>query len=309
MRAAEPFARYDAALTPLLCMQRSVVTCTLLPLRLLLTVACFATALILGQLAMIGHSDSAARFPAWRHLLFVHPVAWLARAALFGMGFHRIRVRGQCRAKVVVSNHVSYIDAIYLFATLLPSGLTDENTFNDPFTGPMQRALRWICVSKDDRDARRQALDAMHDAIGDPAIHTFVVFPEGRCSNGKQLLAFHRGVFTCVSACGAAVQPVALRYKCGGGCDCSNTGRPADIPWLIVRGMMAWSHEMDVIWLPVMAPDEERQETPEAFAERVRYAMAAALDVPMLPRRVVGSQAAHVHVRGAGEAWPESQRV
>ena len=167
-------------------------------------------------------------------------------------------------------------------AALLPRvcGLSGD-LYDDPILGPIQQALRWVPVS------RGGALAGMRDAIRDTAIRRFLVFPEGKCSNGGQILAFHKGVFACACECGAAVQPVVLRYVCGGGFDCSNTGRPEMIPWLMVRGMLSWSHEMEVYWCPVMTPDTEHHESPELFAERVRRAMAEALNVPMLPQSSV----------------------
>ena len=68
------------------------------------------------------------------------PLRFLARAMLFCLGFHWIKVKGRVSSSgdapiLVVAPHSSFVDALAMSAICLPSGVSRKENDNIPLVG------------------------------------------------------------------------------------------------------------------------------------------------------------------------------
>eukprot|EP00929_Paragymnodinium_shiwhaense_P027824 TRINITY_DN16246_c0_g1_i1.p1 TRINITY_DN16246_c0_g1~~TRINITY_DN16246_c0_g1_i1.p1 ORF type:complete len:653 (+),score=133.99 TRINITY_DN16246_c0_g1_i1:171-2129(+) len=121
---------------------------------------------------------------------------------------------------VIVSNHVSYLDALVLPHVLrLPRMVAKSEVAEWPIFGKLCMDLDTIFVDRTDPCSRERTLQAIEDHVrnwrrGDRPL---LLWPEGTTSNGRGLLDFRKGAFST----GAPVRPVLVKYT--GSWDPSNT--------------------------------------------------------------------------------------
>ena len=134
-----------------------VCACLLLVLpRVALCLALAAVALPLSILLMVVATplpDHVVDRPAVRWLL-VLPIRWCCRLALLGAGYWSIKHDGDpvARAPLVVSNHSSVGDVLYLVWRLAPSFVAKKEAKRIPYIGQV-RAMRITCptISQSDK--------------------------------------------------------------------------------------------------------------------------------------------------------------
>ena len=111
---------------------------------------------------------------------------------------------------VIVSNHASYLDSIFLLAALLPGVrfVAKREAFSLPLMGAFLRAGGHLAVER--READRSAADAgdLVRALGQG--QTLVVFAEGTFTRARGLRPFRLGGFQAAAQAGCAVVPVAI---------------------------------------------------------------------------------------------------
>ncbi len=158
---------------------------------------------LLIVLLRFGALDTAARQARVRW--------WSARMLrLLGM---ELRVAGsfQPGAKLLVANHVSWIDILAVHAVCPEARFVAKADVRRwPLVGRLVAAGGTLYI---ERESRRDALRVVHQMAaalqhGD----TVAAFPEGTTGDGATLLPFHANVLQAAIATGAAVQPLALRY-------------------------------------------------------------------------------------------------
>ena len=244
--------------------------------RIAFCLACAAVALPISILFMALATpmpDRIVQVPAVRWLL-VLPIRVCCRLGLLAAGFYWIHTDGQpiARAPIVVSNHTSVADVLYIVWALAPAFVAKTEARRIPYIGQAARALGCIFVERKDRESRAKARAAIEArASGKHAGPPLVVFPEGTCTNGLALIAFERGAFLP----GAAVSPLAIAVPKG---QC----KPDELFSIeTVTAMLKVSNTMHVTFLPRYAPNEEEQLHADVFAEGVRVAIARCLDVPL----------------------------
>jgi len=117
-------------------------------------------------------------------------------------------------AKLLIFNHISFIDSLYLFCRGFPSGVTSYNNLNLPIVGSIVKKMEPILVPTND-EQRKQVPDAktqITNRLTHPSIDTFkrplVIFPEGVTKNGKYLFKFQQGAFMN----DVTYQPILLKY-------------------------------------------------------------------------------------------------
>ncbi|XP_073390454.1 lysophospholipid acyltransferase LPEAT2 isoform X2 [Physcomitrium patens] len=255
-------------------------TVLLLPV-MVVRVVVFVTSLLLGylftKLALLRAKNVlTSPFPQWRRSLML-PVRLCARVNLFACGFHWIHLKGspapRHEAPILVSNHVTFVDPLFLFFKHLPVIVTAYENLNLPVAGAIIKAMQAIAVDRISRESRQSASDAIkRKAMCNDWSHV-MIFPEATTTNGKLLISFKAGAFTP----GFPVQPILIRYPHVHMDPCWVAEGPV-IYWLLFRLMTQFHNFMSVEYLPVIHPTLEETKNPNLFAERVRLTMARAMN-------------------------------
>ncbi|MDQ2694905.1 MAG: AMP-binding protein [Pseudomonadota bacterium] len=180
------------------------------------------------------HHGGEALYAAWFWTLFAiaAPIAWTLAAVLPGWRRRWQAVQAVCRLFlrltglplrvqglenlppgpcVVVANHASYLDSLFLAATL-PSRfayVAKRELVNNPPARIFLKRLGTLFVERFDlhrstRDAQR-VIQALRGGC------SLVFFPEGTFSRMPGLLPFRMGAFLAAAQAGAPVVPVTLR--------------------------------------------------------------------------------------------------
>ena len=178
-------------------------------------------------------------------------------------------------AKMLVANHVSWLDVMVLHA-LCPQArfVAKSEVRHWPVIGRLVAGAQTFFVERQRPHQTRQAVAAITAALRTGA--TVVVFPEGTTSNGHSVLPFRPSLLQAALAGGTVVRPVALRYA-------DARQRPSrDVPYVdndtllgsLWRTARAEQLVVEVRVLPALAaPDADRR----VFALALRNAVQAAL--------------------------------
>lgn len=209
----------------------------------------FVVSLLLGylftKLALFRAKNVLTRpFPQWRRWLML-PVRLCARVNLFACGFHYIHIKGRPapreEAPILVSNHVTFADPLFLFFRHLPVIVTAYENLNLPIAGAITKAMQAIAVDRLSRESRHHASGAIkRKAMCNDWSHV-MIFPEATTTNGKLLVSFKAGAFTP----GYPVQPILFRYPHVHMDPCWVAEGPA-IHWLLFRLMTQFHNFMSV---------------------------------------------------------------
>lgn len=131
----------------------------------------------------------------------------------------RIMVSGNpirnLRGVLVVSSHVSWLDAFAIGAVLPGSFVARADMFTGPATGIVARILKIIPI---ERTSLRR-LPAVVETVARRlrAGHTVVAFPEGTTWCGLAYGSFYPAMFQAAIDAGRPVQPLRLSYRCADG--------------------------------------------------------------------------------------------
>ncbi len=140
-------------------------------------------------------------------------IAWWSAKTLRLMGL-RLQAQGSFRpgAKLVVANHVSWIDIMVIHA-LCPQArfVSKADVQRWPLLNRLVAAGDTLYI---EREKRRDALRVVHQmAQALQAGDTVAVFPEGTTGDGRSLLPFHANLLQAAISTATPVQPVALRFS------------------------------------------------------------------------------------------------
>jgi 1-acyl-sn-glycerol-3-phosphate acyltransferase len=118
---------------------------------------------------------------------------------------------GDARNTVVISNHVSHLDAPVLFEALGTDlrAVVKKEIFSWPFLGPVLRRAGFVAVNRRDRIQSGQALSRAAESLR--AGSCFLVFPEGTRSRTGELGAFKKGGFVIGIEAGSRILPVVVQ--------------------------------------------------------------------------------------------------
>ncbi|GER31276.1 calcineurin B subunit-related [Striga asiatica] len=271
----DPFRNHTPNIEGLYEWLKIVICLPIAVVRLLL----FGLALSVGYLATLaalhGWKDRQSPMPKWRcRLMWVTRIC--ARAILFSFGYHWIKRRGKPAPReispIVVSNHVSYIDPIFFFFELFPTIVSAESHDSMPFVGTIIRAMQVIYVDRFSRSSRKHAVSEIKRKASSNHFPRVLLFPEGTTSNGRVLISFQLGAFIP----GYPVQPVIVRYPY---VHFDQSWGNIALAKLMFRMFLQFHNFMEVEYLPVVYPHENRKENASHFAQRTAHVMASALNV------------------------------
>lgn len=255
-------------------------------LRLLLLALVVLAVVLVSNVAMLGfqreHPRSGAKcvLPAWRRWLAA-PVPLLARVGLFVAGYYWIPVtaprgfdrRHRSLPRIIVSNHISFVDGLFLLSYLAPSIAMKAEVADIPLIGKVVQTTQPILIDRATPAGRKLAMQEIAAHIAAPDLPPLLIFPEGTTSNQDYLTKFKVGSFTSGMPC----QPVVLRYPF----------RHFDVSWtpgvsglyLVLRMLCQVYNRLEVQFLEPYVPSPQEVAQPELYAENVRQVMARALGV------------------------------
>ncbi|GAB9471833.1 Lysophosphatidylcholine acyltransferase [Globisporangium polare] len=217
--------------------------------------------------------------PAWRQWLAA-PVPYLVRVGLFVLGYYWIPIktpagfdRKKGMQRIVVCNHISFIDGLFLLSYLAPSIAMKADVADIPLIGKVVQTTQPILIDRTTPEGRKHALHEIAEHIAAPDFPPLLIFPEGTTSNQDYLTKFKVGSFTS----GVPCQPLVIKYPF----------KHFDVSWspgvsgiyLIFRMLCQVYNRLEVEFLPPYFPSQEEIEKPELYAENVRQVMAKTLGV------------------------------
>ena len=145
---------------------------------------------------------------------FCRGLVRLGLKLFLGLAGIRVTIEGVTNlpsgAKVLVSNHSSYLDGLILLVAL-PGDyrfVAKKELRNSIWSGPFLTHLGTKFVERFDAQQGVEALMELSDAIADG--DTLVFFPEGTFRRMPGLLPFRSGAFACAAQGGAPVVPIAM---------------------------------------------------------------------------------------------------
>ncbi|XAR54106.1 Plasmalogen synthase [Bertholletia excelsa] len=245
----------------------------------ILRLVLFGLSLLVGYVAtkcvLWGWKDRQNPMPKWRcRLMWVTRIC--ARCILFSFGYHWIKRRGKPApretAPIVVSNHVSYIEPIFFFYELFPTIVASESHDSMPFVGTIIRAMQVIYVDRFSPSSRKIAVNEIKRKASSDRFPRVLLFPEGTTTNGRLVISFQLGAFIP----GYPILPVVVRYP---HVHFDQSWGNITLGKLMFRMFTQFHNFMEVEYLPVVTPLEDRKENAFHFAQRNSRAMASALNV------------------------------
>ncbi|XP_058105605.1 lysophospholipid acyltransferase LPEAT2 isoform X2 [Magnolia sinica] len=240
-----------------ICIPVALVRLTLFGLSLL--VGFLAT-----KLALYGWKDKHNPMPKWRcRLMWVTRIC--SRCILFCFGYHWIKRVGRPASRetapIVVCNHVSYIEPIFFFYELFPTIVASESHDAIPFVGTIIRAMQVIYVNRFSAPSRKHAVHEIKRKASCDGFPRLLLFPEGTTTNGRVLISFQLGAFIP----GFPIQPVVVRYP---HVHFDQSWGNIHLMKLMFRMFTQFHNFMEVEYLPVIAPLDNKKENAGHFAER-----------------------------------------
>ncbi|XP_077239446.1 calcineurin B subunit-like protein [Tasmannia lanceolata] len=239
----------------------------------------FGLSLLVGfvatKFALLGWKDRTNPMPKWRcRIMWVTRIC--TRCILFCFGYHWIKRVGRPASReiapIIVSNHVSYIEPIFFFYELFPTIVASESHDAIPFVGTIIRAMQVIYVNRFSAPSRKHAVSEIKRKASCDRFPQVLLFPEGTTTNGRVLISFQLGAFIP----GFPIQPVVVRYP---HVHFDQSWGHISLVRLMFRMFTQFHNFMEVEYLPIVAPLENKKENAIHFAERTRHAIASSLNV------------------------------
>jgi len=114
------------------------------------------------------------------------------------------------QGRLLLSNHISWIDVFAILATLPSRFVAKAEIGRWPLLGWLVTLVGTLYIER----GRRHAVAAMNHQVREhlKAGETIAVFPEGTTTDGAELLPFHSNLIAPALEVGCDVWPVALRY-------------------------------------------------------------------------------------------------
>ncbi|KAG8391731.1 hypothetical protein BUALT_Bualt01G0217600 [Buddleja alternifolia] len=271
----DPFRNHTPIIEGIYEWVKIVICLPVAAVRMVLFGLCLVVGYGATKLALYRWKDRQNPMPKWRcRLMWITRLS--ARAILFCFGYHWIKRRGKPASReiapIVVSNHVSYIDPIFYFYELFPTIVSSESHDSMPFVGTIIRAMQVIYVDRFSRSSRKHAVNEIKRKASCNWFPRVLLFPEGTTSNGKVLISFQLGAFIP----GYPVQPVVVRYPY---VHFDQSWGNISIAKLMFRMFTQFHNFMEVEYLPIVSPHENRKENAVHFAQRTGHVIASALNV------------------------------
>jgi len=202
------------------------------PIRFILVILLLILTSLLISLFFVGHNtkDNLGNYnniSLPRRLLLIIP-QMLGKLTLFILGYYWINedfneykflkynyLERENAPKLIIANHVSFIDSLYFLTRGFPSVVANANTINLPIIGfgLNKTSPILVPVSENQKLILPNVKQQINDRLTHPSIinckRPLLIFPEGSTKNSKYLLKFQNGAFYNK----IKMQPILLDYK------------------------------------------------------------------------------------------------
>ncbi|XP_042468818.1 lysophospholipid acyltransferase LPEAT2-like [Zingiber officinale] len=275
MSPIDPFRNQIPSISGMYEWCKTVLCLPIAAARLVLFGIAIAVGYVATLVALYGWNDKQNPMPRWRCRAM-----WLtrlcARLILFSFGYQWIKRKGRPApreiAPIVVCNHISYIEPIFFFYELIPTMVASESHDSLPFVGTIVRAMQVIYVDRFSPQSRKLAIHEIKRKASSNDFPRVMLFPEGTTTNGRFLISFRLGAFLP----GLPLQPVVVRYPY---VHFDQSWGNVNLLKLMFRMFTQFHNFMEVEYLPVIFPDESKQQNITKFSDRTSNAMSRALNV------------------------------
>ncbi len=225
---------------------------------------------------MHGLALIALRFDGLAKSQRQHYIQWWSRKTLRLLGVE-LQLRGQSRpgAKLVVANHVSWLDIAAMHAVLPEARFVSKAELKHwPVVGMLVVGVNTLFI---ERSSKRDALRVVHQtAEALQAGDTVAVFPEGTTGPGPQPLPFHANLLQAAIATEMPIQPVVLRWHEPGERFSTTARFVGDMT--LVRSLWSVASAKDLaIEIQILSAHSSAHADRRALAERLRGEIADAL--------------------------------
>lgn len=191
----------------------------------------------------------------------------------------RLHIRGRpdANARLVVANHISWLDIIALGAQGPCLFIAKREVADWPVLGYLAKRIGTLFVQRG--DVAQSAVVAERMVWQLRQGKRIVLFPEGTTSMGNRVLRFHGKLFLPAQRARVRIQAVALRYE-GEAARCAPfVGDDAFLPHLL--GILKLDRiDLDLRYCPAVPPGPG----PNELAQTTRRQIATALDAEARPR-------------------------
>jgi len=191
------------------------------PLKFIMfTIFALLTAITL-YLCFIGYKKNKEISKIRRYFLYIPQI--FAYLTLLSLGYFNISeninkfnkfnyLERKNAPKLIISNHVSFIDSLYFLTRGIPSIVTVPNVLKIPFAGFAIKKMEPIIVPITKKE--KEELPNVKEQITNRLMNTnlsrpLLIFPEGGTKNSNYLLKFQNGAFMN----NISYQPILLKYK------------------------------------------------------------------------------------------------
>jgi lyso-ornithine lipid O-acyltransferase len=123
---------------------------------------------------------------------------------------HRERLLKKSDVRLIVSNHLSYIDVLILSSLVPAVFITSVELKHSPIIGSLARLSGSLFVERRKRSGLKREIDDIAFILGQGI--PVALFPEGTTSNGDRVHQFKNSLFDAALATHADILPFCLRY-------------------------------------------------------------------------------------------------
>ena len=177
-----------------------------------------------GYISKDGNGNFVNISPIRRFFLFIPQI--LVSIALFILGYYKINdnipnffkfnyLERDDSPKLIIANHVSFIDTFYFICRGIPSPVASYNVLNLPIVGFTFKKMSPILVPINEKqklllpNTKEQITERLTHSSIESFKRPLIIFPEGSTKNSKYLLKFQNGAFMNK----ITYQPVLLNYQ------------------------------------------------------------------------------------------------
>jgi 1-acyl-sn-glycerol-3-phosphate acyltransferase len=123
---------------------------------------------------------------------------------------HRERAEPARRGRLVVSNHVSYLDILVISSVMPSVFITSVELGGTLFLGLLAKLGGSLFVERRSASGLKREIAAITRVLGEG--FSVALFPEGTTSNGERVRPFKNALFDAAVTAGADILPLCVRY-------------------------------------------------------------------------------------------------
>lgn len=169
-----------------------------------------------------------------------HLISFYSRLLLSILGC-RIHVRPDMnlskKNRLIVSNHLSYLDVLILSSCLPACYVTSQEIKETPFLGFLTQLAGCLYVERRSRDNLGSEIGQITNALENDL--NVVIFPEGTSTDGSSVLRFRQPLFQSAIHASKDILPLSLNYRVLNGISVTSSNRDT-LFWY--ADMTFWNH-------------------------------------------------------------------